>query len=89
MFPDLVKSSILAIVISMFCVWLIEPIAEQIGLIDHPGGRKHHKGSTPVIGGIAIFFGFCFGLLTLHISLSNYRGLLGGAAIAIVDWCSG
>src|SRR5437773_11813260 len=33
-------------------------IATHVGLMDMPGGRKQHAAPVPVIGGIAMFFGF-------------------------------
>ena len=33
-------------------------IATHVGLMDMPGGRKQHATPVPVIGGIAMFFGF-------------------------------
>lgn len=33
------------------------PFSRKLGLVDHPGGRKHHGTPTPVIGGIAIALG--------------------------------
>lgn len=84
MTPFVIKSSMLAFIVTLFCIWLLAPVARHIGLSDHPGGRKHHNHSTPVVGGIGLFFGFCFGLLTLHISLSEYRGLLGGCALLLL-----
>ncbi len=84
MIDFLLKSSVLTFITTLFCLWLLYPIALQVGLTDHPGGRKIHDGKTPLIGGIAIFFGMCFGLLTLHISLSEYRGMLGGAGLLLL-----
>ncbi len=84
MIDFLIKSSILTFITTLFCIWLLHPIALQIGLTDHPGGRKHHQHETPLIGGIGLFFGLCFGLLTLHMSLSEYRGLLGGCGLLLL-----
>lgn len=33
------------------------PRAERYGLIDVPGGRKHHADKTPIVGGLAIMAG--------------------------------
>jgi len=59
-------------------------IAVKMGLIDHPNERKHHGAQIPLIGGIAMFVGFSFTLLTLDIPLSPYRGLFAGAMLLIV-----
>lgn len=38
-------------------IYLLDPIARKIGLLDHPGGRKDHAAPTPVTGGLAIALG--------------------------------
>lgn len=35
-------------------VWLLARAAPRVGLLDHPGGRKAHAHSVPLVGGIAI-----------------------------------
>ncbi len=63
---------------------LLKPLAVRLGLVDRPGGRKHHKGNIPLIGGIGMFFGLAFSLLTLNISLSNYRCFIAGCALLVI-----
>ena len=36
-------------------------LAERLGAVDAPGGRRIHRGSIPRLGGIAIFLGFVGG----------------------------
>ena len=81
---EIVKSSIVAFAATLFCIWLLRPLAFRIGFVDRPGGRKHHANAVPLIGGIAMFFGFCFSLLTLHVSLQAYRGLFAGSALLVL-----
>ncbi len=81
---DTIKSAIIGLLATVFCIWLLRPIASRIGLVDRPDSRKWHKNDVPVIGGIAIFFGFCLSLLTLKHSLFHYRGMLAGSAILIL-----
>ncbi|OGT43863.1 MAG: hypothetical protein A3F13_04630 [Gammaproteobacteria bacterium RIFCSPHIGHO2_12_FULL_40_19] len=69
---------------TLTCIYLLRPAAEHIGLVDTPGGRKMHADAVPLIGGIAIFVGFCFSLLCLNVSLHDYRGLLAGSAILVL-----
>src|SRR3990167_2762186 len=69
---------------TLTCIYLLRPAAEHIGLVDTPGGRKMHADAVPLIGGIAIFVGFCFSLLCLNVSLHDYRGLLAGSAIFVL-----
>ncbi|WP_143870058.1 UDP-N-acetylglucosamine--undecaprenyl-phosphate N-acetylglucosaminephosphotransferase [Catenovulum sediminis] len=46
---------IAAIAISFASVFILQPFAEKIGLVDKPNARKLHKGSIPLIGGIAFY----------------------------------
>ena len=44
---------------------LLMRLAPRLGLIDHPGGRKEHAASTPLVGGITIAFACAVGLAQL------------------------
>lgn len=81
---DIIKSGIIALLASLFCIWLLRPLAIRIGLVDRPTGRKLHENEVPLIGGIAMFFGFCFALLSLTVSLKMYRGLFAGSSILVL-----
>lgn len=81
---DIFKSSLVAMVATIFCVWLLRPLAYRVGFVDRPGGRKIHEHNTPLIGGISMFFGFCFALLALGQSLLPYRGLIAGSSLLIL-----
>ncbi|MCF6235712.1 MAG: undecaprenyl/decaprenyl-phosphate alpha-N-acetylglucosaminyl 1-phosphate transferase [Gammaproteobacteria bacterium] len=39
-------------------LWSLRTIASRIGFVDHPCSRKAHCGQVPLVGGIAMFFGF-------------------------------
>lgn len=81
---DILKSSVIALIASLFCIWLLRPLAMRLGLVDRPSERKLHKQEVPLTGGIAMFFGFCFALLSLHQSLYPYRGMLAGSSILVL-----
>jgi UDP-GlcNAc:undecaprenyl-phosphate/decaprenyl-phosphate GlcNAc-1-phosphate transferase len=85
----IISSSMIAILASVFFIWLFRRLAIRLEFVDRPGGRKQHEQEVPLIGGIAIFFGFCFALLSLPLSLQSYRGLIAGGSllltIGIVD----
>ena len=82
---DIFKSSVVALLASLFCIWLLRPLAIRLGFVDRPDdGRKLHEKEVPLIGGIVLFFGFCFALLVLAASLQPYRGMLAGSAILVL-----
>jgi UDP-GlcNAc:undecaprenyl-phosphate GlcNAc-1-phosphate transferase len=49
-----------ALAISAGAVLLFVRIAPSLGLLDHPGGRKAHGGSVPLVGGISILVALFF-----------------------------
>src|SRR3990167_1483684 len=80
----IVVSCLIALFAMLFCVLLLKPLAVRLDLVDQPGGRKKHAAPVPLIGGLAMFFGFCFSLLSLNFPLSHYRGLIAGSALLIL-----
>ena len=50
---------------SVCFIYLLAGLAEKVGLIDEPSGRKVHASSVPTIGGLAIYLVGCSALLVL------------------------
>lgn len=73
-----------ALLIGLFAFYSLMPIAKRFGLVDAPGGRKHHARETPLIGGAVIFLGLCGTLLFLPIPTQLYRGMLVGSIILFI-----
>lgn len=46
-----------AFAITCLLIPALIPIANRFGLVDHPGGRKQHAFSTPLVGGVAMVMG--------------------------------
>lgn len=66
-------------------LWLLRPLASFIGLVDIPGGRKHHQRAVPLIGGIAMFGAFLCALMLLQgTPLPGMPALLAASALLIV-----
>lgn len=78
-----VVSYLIAFIATMVAVSVLIPVAYKFDFVDKPGGRKHHHLCTPLIGGIAIFFGFYFSLLFLPLSLKFYRALFASSLLLI------
>lgn len=47
----------LAALLTVAALWLLQPVADRLNLLDHPHGRKDHAHPTPVTGGLAMAFG--------------------------------
>lgn len=76
-------SCFIAFVVTVACITLLRPLAIRLGLVDSPDDRKKHEGHIPLIGGVAMFLGLLFALLTLPISLHDYRSLIAGGALLV------
>jgi UDP-GlcNAc:undecaprenyl-phosphate GlcNAc-1-phosphate transferase len=89
-FPAVIAGLLLlAPVLSAVLVLALIPAARRFGLVDHPGGRKQHDDSTPLVGGLAIFLAFVAVIaLTGNIpggSLSLLAALTVAVAIGTAD----
>lgn len=82
-FFSLSLSVFLSATVTWLAVRFLRPLAGHIGLVDTPGGRKIHADPVPLIGGVAVFIGFSFALLSLNTSLAPYRGLLAGVVLLV------
>lgn len=78
------SSLAVAMGVCFLCLYLLAPLAKKVGLIDKPNNRKMHTGHVPLIGGIAMFLGLFFALLTLNISLQPYRAFIFGCALMVI-----
>ena len=56
---------VVAFAITTSFMFALRPIANSVGLVDRPGGRKSHIGDIPIIGGIAMFAGMFAGFHVL------------------------
>jgi UDP-GlcNAc:undecaprenyl-phosphate GlcNAc-1-phosphate transferase len=63
---------------------LLNRVAERIGLVDLPKGRKIHVGAIPVTGGLAMFAGFIFPVMNLGGPAEVYFGFLLGLSLLVV-----
>ena len=59
-----------ALVLCAVVLPLALPLARRLGLVDHPGGRKDHQGSIPVIGGLVIFLALALSYFGFENSMS-------------------
>lgn len=67
---------ILAFLLTCACILALRPVAAKIGLLDFPGGRKHHSAPTPMIGGLGIYLGTLAICLLSPVILADFKILL-------------
>jgi len=75
---------LIAFSVSSILILSLHPIAKRIGLVDIPGGRKHHSREVPLIGGISIFLSFIAALYFADLHHPGIEGLLTGAFLLVL-----
>lgn len=80
----IVLTSLMVMAVVMCMVHILRKLAWQIGLIDEPDARKRHEGQVPLVGGLAIFIGFCVGLSLIHPPWERFPALITGGFLLVV-----
>jgi UDP-GlcNAc:undecaprenyl-phosphate GlcNAc-1-phosphate transferase len=58
-----ISASMASFLVATTLLLALRPLADVIGLVDRPGGRKTHHGEVPVVGGLAMFAGLLIAAL--------------------------
>ena len=77
------KSAFFALPFTIAALLVLRPYALQIGLVDHPKGRKRHGRVVPVIGGIGMFVGILMGTWLLPGENHQFTYLLLGCTLLV------
>lgn len=79
--------------LSVGAVLILRPLATRGGLLDHPGGRKRHEGSTPLVGGMAILIAMWVSGAMFVRGYDHYTALYAGmtllALVGLLDDLNG
>ena len=65
------RSGLVAAALTFAALWLLQPVAHKLNMLDVPNGRKDHARPTPITGGLAMAVGV---LVTLFATLGNNLG---------------
>ena len=81
-------ASLIALGVTLLCVFMLQPLAMKLDIVAYPNERTVHSGNIPLVGGLAIFTGFCAALIFIDSSLLFIHGyqsfILGGFILIIV-----
>ncbi|RLQ21188.1 hypothetical protein DWB85_13995 [Seongchinamella sediminis] len=59
----LLQQALVAFASTLVLIYLLARLAPKIGLVDEPDHRKTHRGSVPLVGGMAIYLSLALGAL--------------------------
>src|ERR1700733_9691902 len=77
------SSFVLAFAVTVVLTLTLRPLALRLHLTDKPGGRKHHSGEIPLVGGIAMFIGIIVAA-TATVQTTGRWALLVPAALLVI-----
>ena len=80
----ILAAAVVAFTITAVMMFALRPLAKAVGLVDIPGGRKHHRGEVPIVGGIAMFFGMFAGLTLLPSGTYEIAPLFAACGILVI-----
>lgn len=73
-----------ALAVTWFALWLLQPVARRLDLIDHPRGRRDHAAPTPVTGGVAMGVGVILAALVFAPEVGDgFAGFLAASALLL------
>src|ERR1700686_3610309 len=80
----LLSSSALAFAVTVVLTLTLRPLALRLHVTDKPGGRKHHIGEIPLVGGIAMFIGILVAAMAAVQTTDRWALLVPAALLVIV-----
>jgi UDP-GlcNAc:undecaprenyl-phosphate GlcNAc-1-phosphate transferase len=79
----LIGPAVASFSLCLLAMFALRPVAIAVNLIDRPGGRKHHKGDIPVVGGLGMLLGIVLGTGVLPLPDWNGGTLLAACAMLV------
>ena len=78
----IVSVFLIALLSTLFILPRLARIAQRIGLVDVPSGRKQHAGPRPLVGGIAFIIAATFTSMAF-ITIQGFRGYFLGLSVLL------
>lgn len=80
----LIGPAVASFSLCLLAMFALRPVAIAVNLIDRPGGRKHHTGDVPVVGGLGMLLGIVLGTGVLPIPEWTSGTLLSACVMLVV-----
>ncbi len=77
-------TNLFAFSLTVLFILLLRPLATWLGIVDHPGGRKRHEHSTPLVGGLGLFLGLVVTLVCFQIAIPSPTAYFGATILLAV-----
>ena len=70
---SLYLAGLLALLVALLVGVVLQPLAKKFDIVAHPNERTVHSGNIPLIGGLAIFTGFCTAVIFVDPEFLGYQ----------------
>ncbi|MBQ7718330.1 MAG: undecaprenyl/decaprenyl-phosphate alpha-N-acetylglucosaminyl 1-phosphate transferase [Clostridia bacterium] len=81
----IIFSFLIAFAVAFATTPFVKELAKKVGAVDNPGeARRVHKTPIPLLGGLAIFYGFVVSLLCLCDIDMSVRGMILGSLVIVI-----
>ena len=70
--------------VGYLCVPVVRRIASRLNIVDTPDKRKIHDGSTPLLGGVAVYVAFASAIIFNNAYSVELKGIAVGATIVFI-----
>ena len=77
-------ANLVAFGLTIIFILLLRPLALRLGIVDHPGGRKRHEHSTPLVGGLAFFLGLVISVVIFQIAIPSPIAYFSAATLLVI-----
>lgn len=77
-------AALAGLLLTATCAALLIPCAMRWALVDHPDERKRHTRPTPIIGGVAMYFGTLAGLVLAGLPMQTLGPVAAGSTLLVV-----
>ena len=77
-------SAVAAFLLTCALLWLLQPVARRLDLLDHPQGRKDHAQPTPITGGLAMAIASILAYSTTTAVTPTLHAFIAAAALLLV-----
>jgi UDP-GlcNAc:undecaprenyl-phosphate GlcNAc-1-phosphate transferase len=78
-----IDAAAIAFVVAVLSLAALRPLANSLGLVDHPGGRKTHGMPVPVIGGVCMWLGMVIVLPLVDPGIPGLGAFLLASAVLV------
>src|SRR5512144_1370866 len=77
-------ANLFAFGLTILFILLLRPLAPRLKMVDHPGGRKQHEYSTPLVGGLGFFLALMISVVAFQTAIPSLTAYVRAATLLVI-----